>query len=647
MNKHILALILNLMLVSAVFLSCDNDNKILKGDLPEPYLFNNLSTLRTDWKMSSVPYQISSETERSTIYWYNPIELVPVDDIFDVDISPGYEAMRTLKVVFEPNDSATSWAGITNGDVNSLTYTPDYFEMVAKGNSGKIHMEFGFISEDIDGDGMADNEDKDFNGSTSEEEDVGLDGLADPDEPGYDPVTNPDPNGDNWYFEGYGKCPLTNCESLDWSDPSSPNYYRYINGTEGNIYDMLTYAIPDKEVLNINRGFVTINSYYSYSIDLESSDFVVDSLTLNGWKRYRLPIGDSLAYQFVSDGYFEPDWRHLYNVRLWFESDAEDDNPDTLEIAGLYFSPDTTTVDTNVWVDDSAEYFRDYEYEINRIFDLGLPGELKIGDSIVSLLIYESISTTQSDSSKPLANLWVNPFDTSLFTDENVHHNNSLRVNEIEPDQYEFYSQPDINRFYIYFISRRSSVPHLGYYMEVKRGDSIISFGDISNDIFQLKLLSRSQYKAEPTDQTWQLMWRNCYRVEPGVDAFDIEVNILKGEVGEELNPDNLDYQIDDTLETKYIEILGLDQYNNSSMKVPDGLLDNREEVFRPDWGLIIFPAREPFNSDTTFTSGLGWDTPPLNDKVENIYNYDSFSEKYSNSKYYLRVYYKERITFP
>ena len=29
---------------------------------------------------------------------------------------------------------------------------------------------------------------------------VGLDGLADKDEPGYDPVTNPDPNGDDYHY---------------------------------------------------------------------------------------------------------------------------------------------------------------------------------------------------------------------------------------------------------------------------------------------------------------------------------------------------------------------------------------------------------------------------------------------------------------
>ena len=71
---------------------------------------------------------------------------------------------------------------------------------------------------------------------------------------------------------------------------------------------------------------------------------------------------------------------------------------------------------------------------------------------------------------------------------------------------------------------------------------------------------------------------------------------------------------------------------------LPDGMLDDRIEIFRSDLGLIVFPHRRPFDSDTTFTDAHGISTAPLRGRVPGIYEYDSQTEKFEQSRYYLQL---------
>jgi cell surface protein SprA len=54
--------------------------------------------------------------------------------------------------------------------------------------------------------------------------------------------------------------------------------------------------------------------------------------------------------------------------------------------------------------------------------------------------------------------------------------------------------------------------------------------------------------------------------------------------------------------------------------------------------GMVIFPSRTPFDSDTTFSYDGGSQSAPLADRVPTLYNYTSEAEQISQSKYYLQV---------
>ena len=163
---------------------------------------------------------------------------------------------------------------------------------------------------------------------------------------------------------------------------------------------------------------------------------------------------------------------------------------------------------------------------------------------------------------------------------------------------------------------------------------SIDTIGDLSSDTISLKLLYPGRYEGSPADKTWDLMWRNCYRIPAGISVDNLEINIYKGLAGTEGNPDNDDSQDG----TAYLKILGLDQYDLTDRKLPDGLVDDRIEIFRPELGLLILPHRSPFNSDTTFTDDNGITTPELAEKIPQIYDYNSITEKVVASKYYFKL---------
>ncbi|MCK4631836.1 MAG: cell surface protein SprA, partial [candidate division Zixibacteria bacterium] len=291
--------------------------------------------------------------------------------------------------------------------------------------------------------------------------------------------------------------------------------------------------------------------------------------------------------------------------------------------------------------EEEATFIRDHEYVQRRIFDLGIPSDtlsdtsraLRPNDRIVRLLIYELEKRDEILEARD-ANLYVNPSDTSQYSAEMVKNAKVMKLDETT--QFTFQQDATKNLHYVVFASSRTSSKDLGYYMEIERDGQTIKYGDITSDTLNLTLLYRAD--ASPSQQTWGLMWRNCYKVPRGVDIEDIGLKIFKGLDGTERRTTNLDSQQPDG--GIYLEILGLDQYKNGSLndKLPDGLVDDRDDIFRKEWGLVIFPHRHPFASDTTFTDKGNVRTAPLADQVPSIYDYVSATEKNENSQYYLML---------
>jgi len=280
----------------------------------------SLGVYRSLWTVSSPPISLDSTRFRSKVIWYNPINQIPTEQIWNREVATTESSTQTLWATFTPADSvmivdttggisyqdadpALSWAGIirgmTAGAINQDR--AQLLEMRLKGDYGVLHIELGNISEDVNGNGEKDTEDKLQNGIRNgiidAGEDTGLDGLFNEEEPGYDLITNPDPNGDDYFY-------------------ISNNDYSRINGTEGNKDDIDRLGRPDTEDINRDENFNLQNNYFSFTIDLAGDGFLVDSSEFNGWRTFRIPIREPEN----SDTAGDPQWSLINFVRIWFES---------------------------------------------------------------------------------------------------------------------------------------------------------------------------------------------------------------------------------------------------------------------------------------------------------------------------------------
>ena len=264
----------------------------------------SLPLLREAWSVSSAPDSGSSGLfagDRGKLNWYNRFDPYSITEIYN-RADPGVDRKQVLSMVLRNSAGNQTWGGIEraiSAGLRNLTNT-QYIELRVRGNVGKLVLNLGEISEDVDGDGILDTEDKaplnGFpNGILDEGEDVGLDG-----------VKNADETCGGWIFDPQF------CDSLDrsgdnWNySEATKNDYRFINGTEGNRGDPNRGWLPDTEDLNGNNTLNIVNNYFEYEIDLTNLDdpYLVDSsgycdppcgdANLNGWRTFRIPLADSL-----------------------------------------------------------------------------------------------------------------------------------------------------------------------------------------------------------------------------------------------------------------------------------------------------------------------------------------------------------------
>ncbi len=299
----------NLRISGEIARSMPNPNTagyVLVDDFEAIQLLTSLGVLRESWTRASPPTSMT-DVPRDTLIWYNPYHDFLVSDVYDRQAKNAQDQrMEVLYLQMQPHET-NSWDGIMRAlstgmqDQSRAQYleirlgTYGYVE-------GKLHLDLGEISEDIDGDGSLDTEDRDVydengtririkNGILDEGEDTGLDGVFSVDEEGYDAESNPDPHGDDWKY----------------SD-DDPFVYDNINGTEGNSKGDRSGYRPDTEDLNNNDFLDQNNNYFSYAIDLGGSPFEVEG-SRRVADRHESAAGKKLVFR-------------TYRIPLW--SDSED-----------------------------------------------------------------------------------------------------------------------------------------------------------------------------------------------------------------------------------------------------------------------------------------------------------------------------------
>ncbi|MFH1686798.1 MAG: cell surface protein SprA [bacterium] len=425
----------------------------------------SLGTSRVLWQKSSAPLQTDNSWERGKLLWHTPLHVVNVSDVYSRDVGAGESTMRTFRLVFKPKHERTeykdwitsgvdttgvqldttanelaSWAGIQRyfgsridaGRVQALELRIRGSSGLARGlGRGKLHFDFGVISNDIDGDNITDTEDLNGNGAVTEEEDVGLDGVPNSLEPFYHPIFNPDPDGDNWYFQDSGLCPLppAECGLISW-DEDDPRRYEWLNGTEGNRRDISVLGRPDQEKVSTS-SWEQNNYYFSFAVDLATDSFLVPGSEMpiaasnvdNPWRTYRIPILEPDALEWTPGGDSvwkddaetpDPSWSNINTVRVWFEAAPDQIENDTIEIADWHF------VQMN-WADTvvrSPLSDRIPEDEQTKFTVSSVSGEDRTFSPPTDVEAYEDPNTKVTETQRGLqleyANL--NRFDTCLAT---------------------------------------------------------------------------------------------------------------------------------------------------------------------------------------------------------------------------------------
>jgi len=250
------------------------------------------------WNQSSLPTRDDFDLTlpKGRLTWYNPIDRDRFT-IYDIqpsrdDIPVEQSIVDILTLRFEPHRTngfpitsrnasgglpQESWAGITSYLVGLDFSRSKFVELWIRGNGGRLHLDFGQISERADllldhpehrpPAGSFRTEDLPLPGFptgddvATSEEDVGLDGLSDAQEDSvfrliYPNFTVPaDPSGDNFSDVNFSQ------------DEVAFRYPFGLNGTQDNNPERE--QAPDTEDLNRNGILDTRNSYVRYSIDLQ------------------------------------------------------------------------------------------------------------------------------------------------------------------------------------------------------------------------------------------------------------------------------------------------------------------------------------------------------------------------------------------
>ena len=304
---------------------------------------------RRFWKESSAPLNLEtgkpySQRNRARMFWYNPYGQVRTKDIWpnlSTSIRAQNETTDILVLSYKtrshqsgvPRDSI--WAGITtsfySGDFDQTQ--SKFFEIWLKGDAGKLTVDLGKISEDMDGNGVLNTEDipvSDLtlgNGFLEPEEDTGYDGCFDENEDGWGGCLSSDSTYKEYldYYQRTGNpVPINTGADVDPNDPNGDNWdyiegsdeYEKVNGTEGNgtgdrkqeggLY-------PDTEDLDRSGFLDKTNDYFTQTFDLSDTTYLAGVTVKDGhptgWRLFRIPLSHFKPVKDI-------EWNEIRYLRL-------------------------------------------------------------------------------------------------------------------------------------------------------------------------------------------------------------------------------------------------------------------------------------------------------------------------------------------
>jgi len=262
-----------------------------------------------------------------------------------------------------------------------------------------------------------------------------------------------------------------------------------------------------------------------------------------------------------------------------------------------------------------VKYIRDYRYLDYTFFDVGKQGvHFEEGESIEDFRLY--ISSIPSDTTTVAGTAHVIPWDTMQYYDERE------CTTWVEIDRSYYVVNEDI--FLLDMLTW--GIPPsraLACWMKIsEQGGEVREIGDVDSDTLQLMLLKGSS--PLPTDFTVQYEWRNVYSLGYlYAEPEQVRIRVCRGPAGDEANPANPDGQDG----TPFVELLGVDRYDEAYNPNPDGWVDVMDgAVYSSYRSLVIFPSRRPFESTI------------LDVTVPELYYHTYSGLRMDSTKYYLEV---------
>ena len=319
----------------------------------------SIPILRRFWRESSAPLDLTigapaDQLKRAKLRWFNPFAQIRTKDIWpnlSTSIQAQNETTDILVLRYNkrahqeavPNDSL--WSGIItpfhSGDYDQ-TQTK-FFEIWLQGEGATVSVDLGQISEDRDGNGQLNTEDKPVggligDGILDDDEDIGLDGCRDEFEDGWGACLDPLGLSYNDYLAA-GETSLINASSdVEANDPNDDNWeytegsndYTKINGTEKNALDAGRY--PDTEDLDRTGFLDRTNDYFTKSFSLSDTTYLAGETKKNGvptgWKLYRIPLIDFETTNPLKG----KTWDNIHHLRLRLSNASQ---PTTIYVAKI------------------------------------------------------------------------------------------------------------------------------------------------------------------------------------------------------------------------------------------------------------------------------------------------------------------------
>ncbi|NQU05397.1 MAG: cell surface protein SprA, partial [Calditrichaeota bacterium] len=282
------------------------------------------------------------------------------------------------------------------------------------------------------------------------------------------------------------------------------------------------------------------------------------------------------------------------------------------------------------------DYYRElYQYRSVDLLPFAAPDSHKIAVIEVYKSISNSINITEGSdySGWALFDPDEPDFNPDSSDSDALHQSSNFEQLREGSDYY-----VDMARGYIRMNNLSSSDILAVAYSKGTHSTGIVTVGDLMPDNQKKNIFKLIKTKnPQPTDSTWNLMWRNVYSLRgTNIDPEEFDLRITISDVNENKNRESGLLGTEEQKKT-YLEMFGLDFYNEGGGNSPDGRI---EDVFiNYERGELIFPDLTPFHPQGWFrgdTLYFGKDTikAPLVPAEDNDSLYITIERELGNTRY-------------